>query len=148
MEDTEKKTSVKEVLLEIFYILSPALLEAGIFELLCIWIKDPRKWFIPYIICMVVSIIYTLFVIRSHTYQKRVNKVEIALWLLGYYILFTTTATLIGQLVFVNHFGMNGTVVELIFLGINLLIENLLHHIILAKVGKMIIEEKNEKTHE
>ena len=148
MEEAEKKTSVKEVLLEIFYILSPAVIEAGVFELLCIWIKDPRQWFIPYIICMVVSVLYTFLIIRSHTYQKRINKVEIALWLLGYYVFFTVTATLIGQLIFVNSLGMSGTVAELIFLGINLFVENLIHHLILAKVGKMVVEEQNEKTHD
>ncbi len=142
MENEKKSNKILKLLLEAFYILSPAAIEVGVFELLLIWIKEPSKWFIAYLLCMTVSVLYTLLVIRKHTYEDKTNKLTIGIALAIYYALFIGIATPICQLVFINKYGMSGRVLELILLAINLVIENLYHHIILAKLGKDNNERK------
>ena len=102
--------------------ISAGAIQLGLFELLYNVIK--WKWWPSYLIALIASVIWNFTLNREYTFKSS-NNVPIAmLKVFFFYLVFTPTSTLLGNYL-EGTLGWNGTIVTLINMVLNFVLEYL-----------------------
>ena len=119
--------------------ISAGLIEIGLFELLYNVIK--WSWWPSYLIALVASVIWSFTLNREYTFKSS-NNVPIAMMkVFFFYLVFTPLSTLLGNYL-EGTLGWNGTIVTLINMVLNFVLEYLYDRFYVFKDS---IDTKNKK---
>lgn len=91
----ETKKSVWQVLKFTLFSISAGLIQVGAFAILEIFIKD---YWIPYLISLVLSILWNFTLNRKYTFKSSANVPVAMAKVFGFYLVFTPLSTWLGNL--------------------------------------------------
>ena len=116
------KKEIKRMIKFTLFSISAGLIEIGLFELLYNVIK--WSWWPSYLIALVASVVWNFTLNREYTF-KSANNVPIAMMkVFFFYLVFTPLSTLLGNYL-EGTLNWNGTVVTLINMVLNFVLEYL-----------------------
>ena len=116
------KKEIKRMIKFTLFSISAGLIEIGLFELLYNVIK--WSWWPSYLIALVASVVWNFTLNREYTF-KSANNVPIAMMkVFVFYLVFTPLSTLLGNYL-EGTLNWNGTVVTLINMVLNFVLEYL-----------------------
>lgn len=90
-----KKKSIWQVLKFTLFSVSAGIIQIGTFAVLEIFIKD---YWIPYLISLVLSILWNFTLNRKYTFQSAANVPVAMAKVFGFYLVFTPLSTYLGHL--------------------------------------------------
>ena len=131
----EKKQLWQAVKFTLFSI-SAGVIQIGSFALLEIFMKD---YWIPYLISLVLSILWNFTLNRKYTFQAVVNVPIAMLKVAAFYVVFTPVSAWLGQIA--ETAGWNGNLVQILTMFANFVLEFLYFKFVVFK-GK---DEKKQK---
>ena len=118
----KEKKEIKRMIKFTLFSISAGLIEIGLFELLYNVIK--WSWWPSYLIALVASVLWNFTLNREYTF-KSANNVPIAMMkVFFFYLVFTPLSTLLGNYL-EGTLNWNGTVVTLINMVLNFVLEYL-----------------------
>ena len=118
----KEKKEIKRMIKFTLFSISAGLIEIGLFELLYNVIK--WSWWPSYLIALVASVVWNFTLNREYTF-KSANNVPIAMMkVFFFYLVFTPLSTLLGNYL-EGTLNWNGTVVTLINMVLNFVLEYL-----------------------
>ena len=91
----ETKKPVWQVLKFTLFSISAGLIQVGTFAILEIFIKD---YWIPYLISLILSILWNFTLNRKYTFQSAANVPVAMAKVFGFYLVFTPLSTYLGDL--------------------------------------------------
>ncbi len=90
-----KKNSLWQVLKFTLFSISAGIIQVGVFSAIEIFIKD---YWIPYLISLVLSILWNFTLNRRYTFQSAANVPAAMAKVFGFYLVFTPVSTYLGNL--------------------------------------------------
>ena len=97
----DKKKSFLQAMKFTLFSISAGIIQVGTFAILQIFVKD---YWIPYLISLVLSIIWNFTLNRRYTFQSAANVPVAMAKVFGFYLVFTPLSTYLGDLA-ENHGG-------------------------------------------
>lgn len=91
----EKKKSLWQVLKFTLFSVSAGIIQIGTFAILELFIKD---YWIPYLISLILSILWNFTLNRKYTFQSAANVPVAMAKVFGFYLVFTPLSTYLGDL--------------------------------------------------
>ena len=116
MNDTKK--SFGQVLKFTLFSISAGLIQVGAFAILEIFIKD---YWIPYLISLVLSILWNFTLNRRYTFKSAANVPVAMAKVFGFYLVFTPLSTYLGNLA--EGFGINDFLILIVTMLANFILE-------------------------
>ena len=116
------KNEIKRMIKFTLFSISAGLIEIGLFELLYNVIK--WSWWPSYLIALIASVIWNFTLNREYTFKSSNNVPVAMLKVFLFYLVFTPTSTLLGNYL-EGTLKWNGTVVTLINMVLNFVLEYL-----------------------
>lgn len=98
--------------------ISAGIIQIGSFALLEIFIKD---YWIPYLISLVLSIIWNFTLNRRYTFKSAANVPIAMAKIFGFYLVFTPVSTYLGNMV--EGFGVNDFIILIVTMLSNFVLE-------------------------
>lgn len=117
MQDT-KKHSFWQALKFTLFSISAGIIQVGAFAILEIFIKD---YWIPYLISLVLSILWNFTLNRRYTFKAAVNVPAAMAKVFGFYLVFTPLSTYLGDLA--ESFGVNDFLILAVTMLCNFVLE-------------------------
>lgn len=114
----EKNKQLWQVVKFTLFSISAGLIQIGSFALLEIFIKD---YWIPYLISLVLSILWNFTLNRRYTFQSAANVPVAMAKVFGFYLVFTPVSTYLGDLA--EGAGVNDFVILLLTMVANFVLE-------------------------
>ena len=114
----EEKKNIFQVLKFTAFSISAGAIQISSFALLEIFIKD---YWIPYIISLVLSIIWNFTLNRKYTFKSAANVPVAMAKLFGFYLVFTPLSTYLGNMA--EGYGINDFVILIVTMLANFVLE-------------------------
>ena len=135
----DKKQFWQAVKFTLFSI-SAGVIQIGSFALLEIFVKD---YWIPYLISLVLSILWNFTLNRRYTFKSAVNVPVAMAKVFGFYLVFTPVSTWLGDLAEQN--GGQDFVILIVTMVANFVLEYLFCKFVVYRGQENTIEEKSKE---
>lgn len=116
----EKKQSFWQAVKFTLFSVSAGIIQVGSFTLLQLFIKD---YWIPYLISLVLSILWNFTLNRRYTFQSAANVPVAMAKVFGFYLVFTPLSTYLGDLA--EGYGVNDFIILIVTMLANFVLEYL-----------------------
>lgn len=136
--DTKKKSIWQAVKFTLFSI-SAGIIQVGTFAILEIFIKD---YWIPYLISLVLSILWNFTFNRRYTFKSAANVPVAMAKVFGFYLVFTPLSTYLGNLA--ESHGVNDFLILAVTMLSNFVLEFLFCKFVVYRGKEDTIQEKNK----
>jgi len=137
---TDNKKSIWQAVKFTLFSISAGVIQIGSFAILEIFIKD---YWIPYLISLVLSILWNFTLNRRYTFKSAANVPVAMAKVFGFYLLFTPLSTYLGD--FAESKGGNDFVILIVTMLSNFILEFLFCKFVVYRGKEDTIQKKSEK---
>ena len=131
----ENKKQMWQALKFTLFSISAGVIQIGSFTLLEIFIKD---YWIPYLISLVLSIIWNFTLNRRYTFKSAANVPIAMAKIFGFYLIFTPLSTYLGNLA--EGYGINDFIILIITMLANFILEFLFCKLVVYRGSEDTLE--------
>jgi len=133
-----KKQSLWQALKFTLFSISAGLIQIGTFSILEIFVKD---YWIPYLISLVLSILWNFTLNRKYTFKSAANVPIAMAKVFGFYLVFTPISTCLGNLA--ENWGVNDFLILAITMLSNFVLEFLFCKFVVYRGKENMLEAKD-----
>ena len=137
---TDNKKSIWQAVKFTLFSISAGVIQIGSFAILEIFIKD---YWIPYLISLVLSILWNFTLNRRYTFKSAANVPVAMAKVFGFYLLFTPLSTYLGD--FAESKGGNDFVILIVTMLSNFILEFLFCKFVVYRGKEDTIQKKDIK---
>ncbi len=138
MENNKKQ--IFQIIKFTLFSISAGVIQMGSFAILEIFIKD---YWIPYLISLVLSILWNFTFNRRFTFKSAANVPVAMLKVFGFYLVFTPLSTYLGNLV--EGLGVNDFIILIVTMLLNFVLEFLFCKFIVYRGKEDTLPEKTKQ---
>lgn len=133
---SENKKQLWQAIKFTLFSISAGVIQIGSFALLEIFIKD---YWIPYLISLVLSIIWNFTLNRRYTFKSTANVPVAMAKVFGFYLVFTPVSTYIGNMV--EGYGVNDFIILIVTMLSNFVLEFLFCKLVVYRGKENTLEK-------